>query len=186
VDKDVFGMAPAGPHREAIAFNTLHRNARILSESEVDTAGGLYSPLCYFLVAACRKLGMMLGPGHWRAAVENVAHLQQQVAGTRAEAEMVGLEIGSAAGIFKQQLDEAIRQAGLATGVTYLSKENREVALALAINWGIRFLLAYAVEVPHSTHGAERKDLSWLADQVGTVVGGAEGWSPISVNLGSG
>ena len=64
----------------------------------------------------------------------------------RAESATVGLEIGSPALLFKQEFDEAINQASVAGGVSYLNKEDRQVALALAINWGMRLLLAYALE----------------------------------------
>ena len=83
---------------------------------------------------------------------------------------MVGLEIGSPAVIFKHQFDEAINQAALAGGVSYLSKENREVALGLAINWGMRFLLAYAFECCRSMTGSNRKDLAWVANLMGPLL----------------
>jgi hypothetical protein len=76
------------------------------------------------------QAGISLGVGHWRATPDNVIHLQHQIVGARAE--MVGLEMGPAV-LFMQEIAEAINQAALATGVSYLKKEDRQVALGLAI-----------------------------------------------------
>ena len=159
-NKSLFSIVPEGAHRDAVVLDVLKRNARILSQSEIDREGKLYSPLCFFLAAAHRKLGASLGIGHWRAAVDNVIHLQQRVVDTRTESIAVGLDIGSPAEIFKQEFDEAINQSGLAAAVSYLNREDRQIALGLAINWGMRLLLAYALEC--STTDSNRKDLAWL------------------------
>src|ERR1022692_542994 len=90
------------------------------------------------MAAACSKLGTSLGVGHWRAALDNVVHLQHRIVSARAESEMVGLEIGSPAVLFKQELGEAINQAALAGGVSYLNKGDRQIPLGLAINWEMR------------------------------------------------
>jgi hypothetical protein len=83
---------------------------------------------------------------------------------------MVGLEIGSPAVLFKQELGEAINQAALAGGVSYLNKEDRQIALGLAINWGMRLLLAYALECCRSITSSNRKDLAWIANLVGSLL----------------
>ena len=169
-DESLFSIAPAGPHREAVVLDVLKRNARILSQSELDRAGKLYAPLCFFLAAACRKLETPLAVGHWRAALDNLVHLQRQVANVRAESAIVGLEMGNPAALFKQEFDEAIKQAAVAGGVSYLTKESRQVALGLAINWGMRLLLAYALECAPSTNGSSREDLAWVANLVRPVL----------------
>jgi hypothetical protein len=168
--ESLFSIAPEGPHREAVVLDVLKRNARILSEAELDSQGRLYSPLCFFLAAACRKLRTSVSVGHWRAALDNVIGLQQQIVSARAASEMVGLEIGSPAVLFKQELGEAINQAALAGGPSYLNKDDRQVALGLAINWGMRLLLAYAVECCRSMTGSHRKDLAWIANLVGSLL----------------
>jgi len=169
--QSLFGIVPEGPHREAVVLDTLKRNARvILSETGLDGGGKLYSPLCFFLAAACRKLGVSLGASHWRAALDNVVHLRRQLATARTESAMAGLEIGSPAALFKQELDEAINQAALAGGASYLSTEDRQVALGLAVNWGMRLLLAYALECCGSMPGSDRKDLAWLASLVAPLL----------------
>jgi hypothetical protein len=70
--KSLFGIVPDGPHRDAVVVDSMIRNARIIYRAELDTEGKLYSPLCFFLVAACRHLGARLGTSHWRAALENL------------------------------------------------------------------------------------------------------------------
>ena len=165
-EESLFGIVPEGPHRDAVVLDALKRNARVLSQSELDNAGKLYSPLCFFLAAACRQLGTSLAVGHWRAALHNAIHLQRQAASTRAESARVGLEIGSPAAIFKQEFDEAVNQAAVARDVSYLNNEDRQVALGLAVNWGMRLLLAYALECGHSMNGSDRRDLAWIANLV--------------------
>jgi hypothetical protein len=166
IDASWSSIAPGGPHRDAVVLDALMRNARVLSQSELDNQGKLYSPLCFFLAAACRKLGTSLGVGHWRAALDSVVHLQEGRTRSGPEFAALGLEVDRPAALFKQELDEAITQAAIAGGVSYLSKENRQVALGLAINWGMRLLLAYALECSHSTNGSNRKDLAWVASLV--------------------
>jgi len=168
----LFSIAPEGPHRDAVILDALRRNARIVYNLKLEPAGKLYSPLCFFLAAACWQLRTNLGVGHWQAALDNVRNLQQRLASSQSEAVDVGLDIGSPATLFKAEFDEAIRQAGLIDGATFLSKEDRNVALGLAVNWGIRLLLAYAAETPARTQPSKRKDLSWLAERVGPAAGG--------------
>jgi hypothetical protein len=168
-EEGLFGIVPQGPHRDAVVSDTLRRNARVLSQSELDSGGKLYSPLCFFLAAACKTLGTSLAVGQWRAALNNVVQLQQRIVNARAESATVGLEIGSPAAIFKQEFDEAIRQAAIAGGVSYLSKEDRQVALGLGINWGMRLLLAYASECSLSMDGSNRRDLAWVANLMGPL-----------------
>jgi hypothetical protein len=68
--------------------------------------------------------------------------------------------------LFKQELDEALVQAGLANPPIYPDSENRNIALGLAINWGIRFLLAYAQECAPHLAVSRRRDLAWVARQL--------------------
>ena len=170
-DASLFSVAPEGPHREAVVLDALRRNARIVCEAGSAPADrSLYSPLCFFLAAACRQLGTGLSAGHWRAALDNLRSLQKQLASSRPESVSIGLDIGTPAMLFQAEFAEAIRQAGLVEGASFLSKEDRQVALGLAINWGMRLLLAYAVETPKPNGGAGRRDLAWLAERVGAAV----------------
>lgn len=172
VDASLFSIAPEGPHRDAVVLDSLRRNARVVYEAKLEPDGKLYSPLCFFLAAACRQIRANLGVGHWRAALDNVRDLQQRLASSRSDSADVGLDIGTPVTLFKSEFDEAIRQAGLIDGPTFLSKEDRQVALGLAINWGIRLLLAYAAEIPRPTQPSERKDLTWLSERISLVTEG--------------
>ena len=164
-EESLFGVAPEGPHRDAVVLDTLKRNAPILSQAELDNEGKLYGHLCFFLAAACRRLRTSLAAGHWRAAMNNVIDLQNRLVSSRNESYAVGLDIGTPAVVFKREFDEVIHQSGLAGSASYLGKEDREVALALAVNWGMRLLIAYALECSRSKD-SNRKDLAW----VGSVV----------------
>lgn len=152
-----------GAHRDAMVLNVLSRNARQIREPDVDRKGLLYSPLCFMLAAACERLGISLGPRHWEAAISNVISLSRQVAGATNESAMVGLEISSPARLLKEQVDEALLHAGVAGVPTFLDPEGRQIALGLAINWGIRFLCAYALECQGLHVEPSRQDLAWIA-----------------------
>ena len=165
-DASLFSIAPEGPHRDAIVLDALRRNAKTLYHAKLDSDGTLYSPLCFFLAAACRHLRASLGIGHWRAALDNLRDLQQRLANYQSESVAVGLDLGTPATLFKGELDEAIRQAGLVDDTSFLSKEDRQVAIGLAINWGMRFLLAYALESLGPGRPSGRKDLTWLAERL--------------------
>lgn len=163
-DASLFSIAPEGPHRDAVVLDALRRNARIVYKTGLNADGKLYSPLCFFLAAGCRHLRASLGVGHWRAALDNLRDLQQRLTNSRPESVTIGLDLGTPTTLFKAEFDEAVRQAGLIDDTSFLSKEDRQVAIGLAINWGIRLLLAYALEMPRPEQPSERKDLAWLAE----------------------
>jgi len=166
VEASLFSIGAEGPHRDAVILDALRRNARIVYEAKLERDGKLYSPICFFLAAACRQLRTSLGAGHWRAALDNLGDLQKRLASSRSDSAAVGLDIGTPATLFKGEFDEAIRQSGLIDGTSFLSKEDRQVALGLAINWGMRLLLAYALETPRPSLPSDRQDLAWLAERV--------------------
>jgi hypothetical protein len=171
-DAGLFSIAPEGPHRDAVVLDALRRNARIVYGAELNADGKLYSPLCFFLAAACRHLRASLGVGHWRAALANVRDLQQRLAHSRSESVSIGLDLGTPATLFKAEFDEAIRQAGFVDETSFLSKEDRQIAIGLAINWGMRLLLAYAVVTPRPDQPSEKKDLAWLRERLGSAAAG--------------
>jgi hypothetical protein len=158
-----FAGTPPGPHRTAAILHVLAANARLVREADIDRSGALYSPLCLLLTAACRKLDVSLGVGQWLAAIANVVALCEQVGEVREESKLVGLELGTPARFVKQQLDEALLASGLAGPPSFLDKADREIALGLAVNWGIRFLLAYGLECEDLQPVPERQDLAWVA-----------------------
>jgi hypothetical protein len=171
-EASLFSIGSEGPHRDAVVLDALRRNARMVYEARLEPDGKLYSPICFFLAAACRQLRTGLGAGHWRAALDNVRDLRKQLANSRSDSVDVGLDIGTPATLFKGEFDEAIRQSGLIDGTSFLGKEDRQVAIGLAINWAIRLLLAYAVETPRPTTPSDRQDLAWLAERVGPSIVG--------------
>ena len=101
--------------------------------------------------------------------MNNVIDLQNRLVSARDESYAVGLDIGSPAVVFKREFDEAIRESGLAGGASYLGKEDREFALGLAINWGMRLLIAYALECSGLEDG-DRKDIAWVGSVVKPLV----------------
>ena len=60
-ENSLFSIAPEGPHCDAVVLDALLRNARIIHRAELDHDGKLYSPLCFFLAAACRRLKTRAG-----------------------------------------------------------------------------------------------------------------------------
>ena len=164
-EKSLFGIAPEGPHRDAVVVDAMIRNARIVYRAELDTEGKLYSPLCFFLAAACRHLGARLSAGHWRAALEDLCQ-SRQLPGLEA----FGLPLGTPAYRFKAELDAAIEQAGFIDRASLLNKEDRKVAIALGINWAIRLLLACAADYPNPVESPGHQDFSWLATRVQAAI----------------
>ena len=69
---------------------------------------------------------------------------------------------------FKILLDDAIDAAGLGAQVTVLDAKNQRLALGLAVNWGLRTLLAYAAETElRRPRGPRtRHDLTWIGAMV--------------------
>lgn len=168
-DEGVFSIAPEGPHRRAVILDVARRNARILLNIGAEGSGEIYSPLCFFLAAACRLLGISLGTGHWCAALENVSGLRHKLQLSRAESHGLGLDTGSPSMLFKQEFDEAVCQASLVGGTGRLSEGDRHVALGLAINWGMRLLLAKALEVPPAPREPQVRDLAWVSELVASL-----------------
>ena len=163
--RSLFGIAPEGPHRDAVVVDSMIRNARVIYRAELDREGKLYSPLCFFLTAACRHLGARLGTDHWRAALESLCQ-SQQLPGLEA----FGLPLGTPAYRFKAELDAAIEQAGFIDRTSLLNKEDRKVAIGLGINWAMRLLLACAADYPNPIESPGHKDFAWLATRVQAAI----------------
>ena len=164
--KALFGIAPEGPHRDAVVLDVMIRNARIIYHADMDGEGKLYSPLCFFLAAACRYLGVRLRMGHWRAALENLCQ-SPNLSGL----EKFGLPLGTPASRFKAELDAAIEQAGFIDRTSILGKKDRQIAIGLAVNWAIRLLLACAADYANPVESTDRKDFAWLAIRVKAALG---------------
>jgi hypothetical protein len=161
-DEGLFGIVPEGPHRAAVILDVLARNARLVADAELDDEGKLYTPVTLVLAAGTRKLNVPLRLGHWRAAVENVLELRGRMSALTDSA-AVALDLGNPAVLFLNALKEALRQSGVTGVPSYLDGENRRIALGLALNWGMRFLLAYALDCRPPAKASARKDLAWIA-----------------------
>ena len=159
-DRTQFAVATHEPHKQAAILGVLTMNAKLLVHSELDDAGALYTPLCFVLAAACRRLAVVPGEREWLSAIKNVHRLDLQL---HEVIEASPWPVGSPASIFKQQLDEALTNAGVTDRPTILDHHNRQLALGLAVNWGLRFLVSYALETtPHSGKATEAQDLRWV------------------------
>jgi hypothetical protein len=80
-----------------------------------------------------------------------------------AESERLALAIGTPASILKELFCEALINAGVTDRPTLLVEENRRVSLGLALNWGLRLLIAYALEMsPTRSRTSQVHDLRWL------------------------
>ena len=150
-------------HGDAAALHVLRRHAARLRSSRLVGDGASYTTLCLFLAAACRTLDLRLETRHWTAALRNV----REQRGLTLDNDL-GVSLGSPAERFKTLLDDAIDAAGLGGQVTVLDEKNRKLALGLAVNWGVRTLLAYAAEtgLRRARGPRTRHDLAWI----GTLV----------------
>ena len=168
LDGTLFAVAPQGPHRETAIYELLSHHARLLRGAPVDQEGGLYNSLVLELAAACRVLGVTLGPDRWGAAVANVRDVKKPISESADDLGALGLTIGTRAQVFKQLFDQALADAGVAGVPTILNEESRHLALGVSVNWGMRLLLAHALEChPHVAPGARHEmDLAWIAGQV--------------------
>jgi hypothetical protein len=141
----VFQLPETTAHRAAVIHAMLTSNAKVVVDSGIDAEGRLYPAVAKALAAACRKLGIEPDTGHWKAALQNVLTTFTEFTQHR---DILGLGLGSPAAVFKSLFDEALINAGVTDRPTTLIERNRKAALGLAVNWGMRFLLAYALELP--------------------------------------
>lgn len=172
VEKALFSGAPEGPHRDTVVLDVLTRNARLVRTSEPDLTGSIYTPISFLLAALCEKLGVSLTEKHWHSAIRNVVSLGVQLQDCREKASTSGIELGTPASQFKQYLDEALRNSGYSGVDTILDEKNRQIALGLAVNWGLRFLIAYAWECKDNLPPVEpsKKDLAWISDLIAPLI----------------
>lgn len=161
-----FDWSTSPNHRDAAVLEILSRNAKVMLEAPLDSQGNLYKPLTLVLAAACRRHGVVPTARHWLAALQNVLEVRSRVAS--AGAQQFALPVGTAASLFKDLFCEALVHAGVTDRPTILVEENRRASLGLALNWGLRFLLAYALEIrPSRSHGREARDLRWVHSLIG-------------------
>jgi len=161
---------PASPeHRDAAILEILSRNAKVILDAPLDSEGDLYKPLTLTLAAACRRHGVIPTARHWLAALRNVLEVRRRL--VSADAERFALPLGTPASIFKELFCEALVHAGVTDRPTILVEDNRRASLGLAVNWGLRFLIAYAMEIRQSRsrgHRREIRDLRWVHSLIPT------------------
>jgi len=156
-----FDWSTSPAHRDAAILEILSSNARIIIEAPLDSHGSLYKPLTLALTASCLRHGVVPTAKHWLAALQNVLEVRSRV--SSADAQRFALPSGTAASLFKDLFCEALVHAGVTDRPTILVEENRRASLGLALNWGLRFLLAYALEIrPARSHGRGTRDLRWV------------------------
>jgi hypothetical protein len=156
-----FDISTSPAHRDAAILEVLSSNAKVIVDAPLDQDGSLYKPLTLALAAACRRHGVVPSARHWLAALENVAELRRRLAST--DAERFALPLGTAGSLFKDLFCEALINAGVTDRRTILVEENRRASLGLALNWGLRFLVAYALEIkPPAARDRKARDLRWV------------------------
>lgn len=140
LDRTVFAVGSGEAHRKAAALTSVSRHVASFEaasgrpDTEIREAASV-------LAGATRALGFTAPDrAQWLAAVRNVASLDAQLHAL-APSPWVGQD---AAAIFREHFVEALRQAGVARVPTILDATNRRVALGLAVNWGMRYLVAAA------------------------------------------
>ena len=168
-----FDWSTSLAHRDAAILEILSSNAKIILEAPLDSHGNLYKPLTLALTASCLRHGVVPRGKHWLAALQDVLEVRNRVSSV--DAQRFALPSGTAASLFKDLLCEALVHAGMTDRRTILVEENRRASLGLALNWGLRFLLAYALEIrPARSHGRGTRDLRW----VNSLIGARHGDSP--------
>lgn len=164
LDKTVFSVGDSEPHQRAAARNVITRHVAELDDAvEAGQQAVEVREIAWILAGATRALGVQLRPNQWLSATQNVARLDVQVDG-------LGTPwVGDIVSIFRDHFFEALRQAGVTRTPTILSAANRQTALGLSVNWGLRYLVAAAAGL-----GDEVTDPA-VGEIVAAVSGGAGG-----------
>lgn len=156
-----FDWSSSPDHRDAAILEILSRNAKLLVDVSLDKRGDLYRPLTLSLAAICRQFDVVPTQRHWLAALRNVEEMCRRI--DSAKSERLALAVGTPASILKELFCEALINAGVTDRPTLLVEENRRVSLGLALNWGLRLLIAYALEMsPTRSRDSQVHDLRWL------------------------
>lgn len=165
-DASLFSMSSDPAHQEAAVLHTLIRNAKEVTDTPLGPRGDLYPPVAFSLAAACRRLGISPGKGNWKSAVENVLDFRRKLGDL--EDSDIAFPIGTTASNFKNLFEEALINAGVTDRPTILDDDNQRSALGLAVNWGMRFLIAYALETKSKKKPRtdRPRDLAWIRDLV--------------------
>ena len=131
----------------------LTRNASAFAVSGLDGRGDIFVPTLLTLSAACEVLHVLPDPQSWSDAFEEVVQSESHaIAPTR----FVYVKSGAAVA-FKTSFTQALLNAGVAGVPSTLDEEGKTLALRIAINSGMRFLIAYAREATETPDPAFAK-----------------------------
>jgi len=140
LDRTVFAVGSDEAHRKAAALTSVSRHVASF-EAASGEPGPEIREAAWVLAGATRALGLAApNRAQWLAAAQNVASLDAQVHSLDVSPWIAQ----DAAAIFRDHFVEALRQAGVARVPTILDATNRRTALGLAVNWGMRYLIAVA------------------------------------------
>jgi hypothetical protein len=142
-DQTVFAIGMSEPVRHAAARALLARHATTIVSSAPDARGTLVRPTVIALIAACRVIGVRLDAPRWAAAIANAVELDARLEETFALHPNAVPWIEGAVEVFKVQLDDGLVHGGVTDRPTILAQRNRTLAIGLAVNFGMRFLVAY-------------------------------------------
>jgi len=160
-ERTLFATGDAA-HHEAAVIGFATGNARRLTAGPLDASGALYTPTCLLLAALCERNATQPRMEHWYAAIDNVTSLQLKLAELAGNPSF-GVDLGTPASVFLDLTYEALADAGLLREPTLLDDESRKRAELLAINWALRFLLAYALDArPPQETGQSKQGLAWM------------------------
>ena len=162
----IFAISRGKEYHDATILGVITENARKVCESKED-GFNLYTPVCLLLVSLSERMNITVVAKHWKAAIENVFSLTRELKQS-ALANETGIFLGTSTSIFKSQMREALQNAGLLGYPTNLTEENRKSATCLALNWGIRYLIAYAFEelVKSKLQKTKAQDLFWIGNKM--------------------
>lgn len=139
------GLAGGDPSRaRLVAHGAIERAAqKLVARSAEQDRSALFSSTCILLGAASQLLGLRVTPENWKAALENVLELEPKLS----EAQAAGFGIPACtSALFLEELGTQLDHAGFVRAPSDLNEANRRRALALAINFGLRFLVAIGLE----------------------------------------
>ncbi len=143
LDITLFSVGGDPAHRRASVLTVLTRHVGLLAAATEQPVRALRETTM-ILAAATHRLAVMPGEREWHAAASNVVTLDAQLSQAAPQSPWVP---SSAAEVFRDQFAETLRHAGVAQAPTVLDAGNRNTALGLSVNWGMRYLVAVAASL---------------------------------------
>lgn len=162
LDETLFSVGGDPAHRRASVLTVLTRHVGLLAAAAEQPVLAIRETT-FILAAATHRLGVMPGEREWHTAASNVVALDAQLSEAASQSPWVP---SSAAEVFRDQFTETLRHAGVAQAPTVLDAGNRNTALGLSVNWGMRYLVAVAASLAEVeiTDRAVREVVSAVVD----------------------